>query len=235
MPLSRLSAGLGRLHRGAEDGFGAFSAVETSVLRAVGALAILIPLWWWTEGGRTTFTAHDLKFLCLLGSGVLGNHLLTLFGLRLYRRFDRRGPHRRQSGHYGVALLAARPRYSFQDSRSRLRHLLRGGCPRVRHGRRCPYWGESLARRHPCLIGPGQLGVVFDRWSGSYGAAVSVDCQLDDVVGLSAAANSDPLDRSKAAAVRAAGVPFPAGWPCSISLYLRRRWANRPGCMGYKG
>ncbi|MGZ9189810.1 MAG: EamA family transporter, partial [Nitrospira sp.] len=60
----------------------AFSAVETSVLRAVSALAILIPLWWWTEGGRTTFTARDLKFLCLLGLGVLGNHLLTLFGLR---------------------------------------------------------------------------------------------------------------------------------------------------------
>lgn len=61
---------------------GTFSAVETSVLRAMGALAILIPLWWWTEGGRTTFSARDLKLLSLLGLGVLGNHLLTLFGLR---------------------------------------------------------------------------------------------------------------------------------------------------------
>jgi len=61
---------------------GAFSAVETSVLRAVGALAILIPLWWWAEGGRTNFAARDLKLLSLLGLGVLGNHLLTLFGLR---------------------------------------------------------------------------------------------------------------------------------------------------------
>jgi drug/metabolite transporter (DMT)-like permease len=61
---------------------GAFSAVETSVLRGAGALAILIPYWWWTEGGRTTFTARDLKLLSLLGLGVLGNHLLTLFGLR---------------------------------------------------------------------------------------------------------------------------------------------------------
>lgn len=60
----------------------AFSAVETSVLRAVGALAILFPLWWWTEGGRTRLTARDLKLLSLLGLGVLGNHLLTLFGLR---------------------------------------------------------------------------------------------------------------------------------------------------------
>ncbi|MBA2485143.1 MAG: DMT family transporter [Nitrospira sp.] len=61
---------------------GAFSVVETSVLRGAGALAILISLWWWTEGGRTTFTARDLKLLSLLGLGVLGNHLLTLFGLR---------------------------------------------------------------------------------------------------------------------------------------------------------
>ena len=61
---------------------GAFSPVETSVLRAVGALAILIPLWWWTEGGRTIIAARDVKLLFLLGLGVLGNHLLTLFGLR---------------------------------------------------------------------------------------------------------------------------------------------------------
>ena len=61
---------------------GAFSAVETSLLRGFGALVILIPLWWWREGGRTTWTARDLKLLSLLGLGVLGNHLLTLFGLR---------------------------------------------------------------------------------------------------------------------------------------------------------
>lgn len=61
---------------------GAFSAVETSLIRGIGALAILIPLWLWTEGGRTTLTPRDLKLLSLLGLGVLGNHLLTLFGLR---------------------------------------------------------------------------------------------------------------------------------------------------------
>lgn len=61
---------------------GAFSAVETSILRGIGALAILVPLWWWTEGDRAALTVRDLKFLSLLGLGVLGNHLLTLFGLR---------------------------------------------------------------------------------------------------------------------------------------------------------
>lgn len=61
---------------------GSFSVVETSVLRGVGALAILIPLWWWQEGTRVTFTRRDLAVLSVLGLGVLGNHLLTLFGLR---------------------------------------------------------------------------------------------------------------------------------------------------------
>jgi drug/metabolite transporter (DMT)-like permease len=61
---------------------GAFSAVETSVLRGMGALLILIPLWWWQEGGHTAWTSRDFRILSLLGIGVLGNHLLTLFGLR---------------------------------------------------------------------------------------------------------------------------------------------------------
>src|SRR5881397_2242581 len=30
---------------------GSFSAVEVSVIRGLGALAILVPLWWWQEGG----------------------------------------------------------------------------------------------------------------------------------------------------------------------------------------
>jgi drug/metabolite transporter (DMT)-like permease len=60
----------------------AFSAVETSVLRGIGALAILIPLWWWQEGPRAKLSPNDLRVLSALGIGVLGNHLLTLFGLR---------------------------------------------------------------------------------------------------------------------------------------------------------
>ena len=50
----------------------AFSAVETSLLRGIGALAILIPLWWWQEGPRTKFSTQDFMVLAALGMGVLG-------------------------------------------------------------------------------------------------------------------------------------------------------------------
>lgn len=60
----------------------AFSAVEVSVLRGLGALAILIPLWWMQEGRIIHLTARDAGILGALGLGVLGNHLLTLYGLR---------------------------------------------------------------------------------------------------------------------------------------------------------
>jgi drug/metabolite transporter (DMT)-like permease len=59
-----------------------FSAVEVSVLRGLGALVLLIPLWWWQEGGSVKFSLRDVAVLAALGLGVLGNHLLTLFGLR---------------------------------------------------------------------------------------------------------------------------------------------------------
>ena len=59
-----------------------FSPVETSLLRGVGALAILIPLWWWQEGPRAKLSLRDGVILSALGLGVLGNHLLTLIGLR---------------------------------------------------------------------------------------------------------------------------------------------------------
>jgi len=67
---------------GQKFSLGSFSAVEVSVLRGLGALAILIPLWWWQEGGTVKFSAKDVGVFFVLGLGVLGNHLLTLFGLR---------------------------------------------------------------------------------------------------------------------------------------------------------
>lgn len=67
---------------GQKIALGSFSAVEVSVIRGIGALALLIPLWWWHEEGKVTFTARDVVVFFALGLGVLGNHLLTLFGLR---------------------------------------------------------------------------------------------------------------------------------------------------------
>lgn len=67
---------------GQKIALGFFSVVETSLLRGVGALLILIPLWWWQEGSRVRFSARDRMIILFLGLGVLGNHLLTLFGLR---------------------------------------------------------------------------------------------------------------------------------------------------------
>ncbi|WP_447986486.1 DMT family transporter [Nitrospira sp. Nam74] len=61
---------------------GSFSPVEVSVLRGVGALLILIPLWWRQEGRKVTLSPRDVAILAMLGLGVLGNHLFTLFGLR---------------------------------------------------------------------------------------------------------------------------------------------------------
>jgi drug/metabolite transporter (DMT)-like permease len=60
---------------------GPFSPVEVSVFRGLGALMILIPLWWWSERGAT-FSLRDWGMFGVLGLGVLGNHLLVLFGLQ---------------------------------------------------------------------------------------------------------------------------------------------------------
>lgn len=61
---------------------GSFSAVEASVLRDIGGLAILMTTWWWQEGTLGKLTGADLRALGLLGLGVLGNHLLILLGLK---------------------------------------------------------------------------------------------------------------------------------------------------------
>jgi drug/metabolite transporter (DMT)-like permease len=59
-----------------------FSAVEASVLRDIGGLAILLSIWWWQEGRMVGLTRSDLRTVALLGLGVLGNHLLILIGLK---------------------------------------------------------------------------------------------------------------------------------------------------------
>jgi len=60
---------------------GPFSPVETSVFRGLGALVILVPLWILREGGGS-FSKHEWGMFGILGVGVLGNHLLILFGLQ---------------------------------------------------------------------------------------------------------------------------------------------------------
>ena len=60
---------------------GSFSAVEASVLRDLGGLAILLATWWSQERGTFRITWSDARLLGLLGLGVLGNHLLILMGL----------------------------------------------------------------------------------------------------------------------------------------------------------
>lgn len=60
---------------------GSFSAVEASVLRDIGGLAILLVTWWSQERGTFRITWSDARLLGLLGLGVLGNHLLILMGL----------------------------------------------------------------------------------------------------------------------------------------------------------
>jgi drug/metabolite transporter (DMT)-like permease len=58
-----------------------FSAVEASVLRDTGGLAILLVTWWAKEGAAVRLSGADVRLLGLLGLGVLGNHLLILMGL----------------------------------------------------------------------------------------------------------------------------------------------------------
>jgi drug/metabolite transporter (DMT)-like permease len=40
---------------------GSLSVIEISLLRGVGALALLVPFWWWQEGTATKFSARDSR------------------------------------------------------------------------------------------------------------------------------------------------------------------------------
>lgn len=59
-----------------------FSPVEASVLRDIGGLAILLATWWWQGERVVGLNLTDIRTLCWLGLGVLGNHLLILIGLK---------------------------------------------------------------------------------------------------------------------------------------------------------
>ena len=61
---------------------GPFSAVEVSVFRGLGALGILMPLWWLREKNIASFSVRDMGIFAALGFAVLGNHLLVLYGLQ---------------------------------------------------------------------------------------------------------------------------------------------------------
>ena len=60
---------------------GAFSAVEVSVFRGLGALVILVPLWWWQEQSKTRLTVR-ISGAHGLGGRCARNHLLVLYGLQ---------------------------------------------------------------------------------------------------------------------------------------------------------
>src|SRR5207249_10674929 len=55
-----------------------FSPFEVSVLQGLGALLVLVPLWWWHEAGTVRFTALDFLLLADLSLRVLRNHILKL-------------------------------------------------------------------------------------------------------------------------------------------------------------
>ena len=214
---------------------GAFSAVETSILRAAGALAILIPLWWWTEGRRTTFTARDLKLLSLLGIGVLGNHLLTLFGLRYIG-----------ASTAGV-IIGASPAITALLSSVLVRDIpfrtVVAGCA-------VSFAGVALVSG----IG-GDAPGGDNPWLGGILVLLGlVSWALYSIGGREVMERLSPLTVNWTTLLCSLLMQIPllwtdqkllcpglpgflsrAGWPCSISLFLRRRWDNRPGCMGYKG
>ena len=158
---------------------GPFSPVETSVFRGLGALAILVPLWIWKEGGGR-FSKNDWGMFGLLGLGVLGNHLLVLFGLQFIG-----------AGAAGVIIGASPAITAFLSSLILkdvpLRYNLAG-----MFGFLC--WGggghgterDGGRRLQPCVgrgIGPlwfGKLGPLYNWLSTDHGSILSFDCDMDD-------------------------------------------------------
>ena len=172
---------------------GAFSPVEVSVFRGIGALAILIPLWWWREG-TTTFSPRVIGVFMVLGLGVLGNHLLVLYGLQYIG-----------AGAAGIiigsspVITALLSSIILHDVPFRLVWL---GCS-------VSFMGvffvsgagnEVVGGDNPLLGGNAgrsrfsELGAVHDREPSCHGTLYSPDCKLDDADVLDSFSNSASLD-----------------------------------------
>lgn len=138
---------------------GSFSAVEASVLRDIGGLAILLATWWWKEGGGVLkINRTDMGLLGLLGLGVLGNHLLILMGLNYV------------SGAVGGVIIGSSPVVTSLLSACLIRDVPLGAvwgsifvvcgcwaglCGRVSRRRRATVVGEHIG-----FSGSGELGAL---------------------------------------------------------------------------
>ena len=56
--------------------------MEVSVFRGLGALAILVPMWWWQDTTAIRWSIREIGILSALGFSVLCNHLSVLYGLQ---------------------------------------------------------------------------------------------------------------------------------------------------------
>ena len=173
-----------------------FSAVEASVLRDIGGLAILLTTWWWQEGTLAKLTKADVRMLGLLGLGVLGNHLLILMGLKYV------------SGAVGGVIIGSSPVVTALLSALLIHDVplravwaggllsfagvgvgLRGGVP----GR-----GRSAAARQPAgLSRRGELGSLQYRQPEAHGASLGFNRQLGDAARRHRPPNSSAVDGSQ--------------------------------------
>ncbi len=178
-----------------------FSPIEVSVLRGAGALLILVPLWWWQERRAVRFTARDAGVLAALSLGVLGNHILTLLGLRYIG-----------AGAAGI-IIGACPVITALLSSLFIRDVpLRsviGGCAVSFAGvaliagaeqtnvGSAPWLGGMLI-----LMGLCELGALHYWKPASHGALLPADGQLDDIGVLAHPAAGFVGSGSKGAGIR---------------------------------
>ena len=147
-----------------------FSAVEASVLRDIGGLAILLATWWSKEGGAVRLSGVDIRLLGLLGLVVLGTHLFILMGLDYVS---------------GGVIIGSSPVVT-----SVLSALLLNDVPlrAVWAGALLSFAGVGVV----CVVGALQHRQSFD-----HRADVGRDGQLDDADGGHGPSDPTALDRSK--------------------------------------